>query len=64
MGNAAQSSICFKSAWANSSDPNDIKSCPKKLWPVPVIDIDLIKGLIGDYAKNAKAIMFVNVASY
>lgn len=62
MGNA-QTSICFRVAWKDGEDPNEVKLIPKKLWPIPVIDIDLIPGIIGDYIKGFKAAIIVNVAS-
>lgn len=62
MGNA-QTSVCFRAAWSSGEDPNDVRSIATKLWPIPVKDIDLTPGVLGDFTKNARATIITNVAS-
>jgi len=62
MGNA-QTSVCFRVAWTSGDDPNDVRSIAKKLWPIPVKDIDLNQCVLGDFTKNARAVIITNVAS-
>lgn len=62
MGNP-QTSVCFRASWKKGEDPNDIRSVVKKLWPVEVTDIDLIKSTMGSYMKDKRAAIIVNVAS-
>ena len=51
--------LFFKSSY---DDLKIINSKPTHLLDLPCIDINGKEGLIGDYLKNKKAIMFVNVA--
>jgi hypothetical protein len=62
LGNP-QTSVCFRASWKKGEDPNDIRSVVKKLWPVEVTDIDLIKSTMGSYMKDKRAAIIVNVAS-
>jgi hypothetical protein len=62
MGNA-QTSVCFRVAWTKGEDPNDIRQVVRKLWPIEVKDVDLVPGVLGDYIKDKRCAIIVNVAS-
>ena len=55
--------MCFRAAWSKGEDPNEISGIAKKLWPIPVKDIDLKEGVMGDHKKEYRAFVLVNVAS-
>jgi hypothetical protein len=62
LGNP-QTSVCFRASWYKGEDPNDARNVVKKLWPVEVLDIDLVPGILGRFMKNKRAAIIVNVAS-
>lgn len=63
MGNSPQQSCVFKVYWKCAED-QDQRNIPKNLWPVNVVDIDMVKGVLKDYVKGAKLVLITNVASY
>lgn len=65
MGQAAQSSICFRVFWPRSMESTEARLIPKDLFAVPVCDIQYREGLLRDFVvpADAKAVMIVNVAS-
>lgn len=68
MGNAPiignpQTSYCFRISWTKGEDPNEVRNTPKKLWPIPVTDIDYVKGVMRDHKGTSSVFLITNIAS-